>query len=153
MTTPASSPGTPRPEAPVALVLDTNVVLDMVVFADPGVEHVAVALRCGAATAVTTTACLDELRRVLAYPQFELDAAAQDQAFERYRAQIRLIEAPDSLLESPRCADSDDQKFFDLASHAGAQFLLTKDKALLGLARAGERAGFRILHPARFSLS
>ena len=47
------------------MVLDTNVVLDLVVFRDPGVEPIAGAIRSGAAIPVTTRECLDELRRVI----------------------------------------------------------------------------------------
>ena len=137
---------------PQRLVLDTNVVLDLIVFHDPGVEHLAEAIRSGAAMPVTTRECLEELRRVLAYPALKLDAPAQNDAFERYRAQALLIgdsaePAPAAL---PRCADPDDQKFLELAQRAGARFLLTKDKALLRLARTARLANVEILHPSKF---
>ena len=134
------------------LVLDTNVVLDLVVFHDPGVEPIAEAMRSGAAIAVTTRECLDELRRVLAYPALKLDPPDQNDAFERYCAQALLIEAPvfPAPPELPHCADADDQKFLELAQHAGARFLLTKDKALLRLARAARLASFEILQHSKF---
>jgi predicted nucleic acid-binding protein len=59
--------------SPTKLVLDTNVVLDLVVFRDEGVRPLARALESGAAIAVTSQACLEELGRVLAYPQFKLN--------------------------------------------------------------------------------
>jgi putative PIN family toxin of toxin-antitoxin system len=138
--------------SPQQLVLDTNVVLDLVVFGDPGVRHIGQAIRSGAAVPLTTRQCLDELRRVLAYPALKLDSPAQNDAFERFCAQALLIEAPVSgSAELPRCADADDQKFLELALHSGARFLLTKDKALLRMARAAARLGnFEILHPSRF---
>lgn len=51
----------------------------------------------------------------------------------------------------PRCADPDDQKFLELARDAGAAWLLSRDAALLALARRCERQhGFRIVPPERF---
>lgn len=52
-------------------------------------------------------------------------------------------------IKLPRCADPDDQKFLELALASGAQCLLSKDKALLQLARRTAREGwFQILCPS-----
>ena len=52
----------------------------------------------------------------------------------------------DSLL--PKCSDPDDQKFLELARDCGADYLVTKDKALLALARRKTRpAPCRIVTP------
>jgi len=142
-----------RTSSPQKVVLDTNVVLDLIVFHDPGVEHLAEAIRSGAVVPVATRECLDELRRVLAYPALKLDSPAQNDAFGCYRTQALLVEAPASPApaELPRCIDLDDQKFLELAQDIGAPFLLTKDKALLRLARAVARFGrFEILHPGTY---
>jgi predicted nucleic acid-binding protein len=46
------------------------------------------------------------------------------------------------------CSDRDDQKFLEVARDARAAVLITKDKALLKLARKTAQAGlFRILLP------
>jgi predicted nucleic acid-binding protein len=51
-------------------------------------------------------------------------------------------------IQLPRCSDRDDQKFLELARDAKANILLTKDKALLKLARKTQQAGlFRIMLP------
>ncbi|KAG0165431.1 hypothetical protein DFQ30_008478 [Apophysomyces sp. BC1015] len=51
----------------------------------------------------------------------------------------------------PLCRDRDDQKFLELALTANAQWLVTKDQALLKMARRIVRDfGFRILAPAPF---
>ncbi len=48
----------------------------------------------------------------------------------------------------PRCSDVDDQKFLELARDARADVLISKDKALLKLARKTMQAGlFNILPP------
>jgi predicted nucleic acid-binding protein len=46
------------------------------------------------------------------------------------------------------CTDPDDQKFLDAAFSAAADLLLTRDKALLKLARRAEAAGLLIRRPA-----
>ena len=52
-----------------------------------------------------------------------------------------------------RCSDPDDQKFIDLALHAGARWLLSHDKAVLRLAAPARRLGLQILPPARWSMA
>ena len=44
-------------------------------------------------------------------------------------------------LTGPRCTDPDDQKFLDLALHAHAKWLVSRDKALLRLARKARPLG------------
>jgi putative PIN family toxin of toxin-antitoxin system len=142
----------PEQTAPL-LVLDTNVVLDWVAFADPRVQCIVAAIESGALRPATSLACLEELRRALTYPEVKLDAAAQSLAFERYVAHAVLIEAPapEALAQLPLCEDPDDQKFLELAWHAGASHLLTRDKALLKLARRVALLGrFSILAPQEF---
>ena len=133
-------------------VLDTNVVLDLVVFRDPGVEPIECAIRSGVAVPVTSHACLEELRRVLAYPQLKLDEPGRLAAFECYRALAKLIDFPSAPpAPLPSCTDVDDQKLLELAWHANARCLITKDKALLTLARAVAKFGrFAVLKPERF---
>ena len=63
------------------------------------------------------------------------------------RGLIHRIEAGEAP-KLPRCKDRDDQKFLELARDAGADWLVTADKALLRLARGGRLRGlFRILTP------
>lgn len=135
-------------------VLDTNVVLDLVVFNDPGVKLIAQAIRSGAVVPVSSHDCLEELRRVLAYPQFRLDEPDRLAAFELFRAQAHLVEvpvAPAPKAPLPLCADPDDQKFLELAWHSNARCLITKDKALLRLARTVARTGrFVVVKPGNF---
>jgi putative PIN family toxin of toxin-antitoxin system len=132
------------------LVLDTNVVLDLVVFRDRGVQPIAEAIASGAAIPVTSHACLEEFGRVLAYPQLALDASAQSDAFEYFRSRAQLFDVPVPAVAAdlPLCSDADDQKFLELAWHANAHCLVTKDKALLGLGCAVARLGrFAIVKP------
>lgn len=133
------------------LVLDTNVVLDWVVFHDARVQPIVAAIERRTLPLVSNDACLRELRRALGYVQVKLDAGAQALAFERYRACVRIVEQPDpaAVAEIPQCEDADDQKFLELAWHASATHLITRDKALLKLARQLAHR-FAILAPDAF---
>ncbi len=136
------------------VVLDTNVVLDWVAFGDPRVRAIVAAIGGGVLRPVTSTACLEELRRALGYPEVKLDAAAQALALARYCAHATLFElAPCAgAANLPRCEDPDDQKFLELAWHARALCLVTRDKALLKLARRVALLGrFRVLAPHEFA--
>lgn len=135
------------------LVLDTNVALDLFVFRDPACDHLMDALRDGTVAAVVDEPCRAEWLAVLEYPALGLtDAARSDAAtaFDRWVALLpALALAPPPAVKLPRCADPDDQKFLELALAAGAQYLLSKDKAVLQLARRTAREGwFRILCPS-----
>jgi len=105
-------------------------------------------MESGAVQAVTRADCRDEYRIVLHYPHLPLDEAARLRAEERFDALIQVV-APDSrAVRLPVCTDRDDQKFLEIARDAGAAILVTKDKALLKLARKAEREGlFRIMLP------
>jgi putative PIN family toxin of toxin-antitoxin system len=135
------------------LVLDTNIVLDWVAFRDPRVQPIVAAIEGGVLRAATSDACLQELRRALSYAQVKLDAAAQALAFARYAAHAVVFDIPASPepADLPLCEDPDDQKFLELAWHARASHLLTRDKALLKLARPLARSGqFAVLEPDAF---
>lgn len=131
------------------LVLDTNVVLDWLHFAHPQLAILHDFVQRDRLTVVTHPLLSEELRRVLAYSQFKLDAAAQDVLLRRYETLTSPLvagEAPDVLPEGfPRCRDPDDDKFLAVAFHARANALVSKDKALLKLRRRSSRLGFQIL--------
>jgi uncharacterized protein len=133
------------------VVLDTNVLLSVFVFADSRYAAMRRALEDGAWLALTDARCLHEFRRVLAYDMFKLDAAAQAAAYAAYAALARTAASdPAGSVVLPLCKDPDDQKFLELARDGGAQILVTSDKALLKLARRRRLAHlFRILTPDR----
>jgi putative PIN family toxin of toxin-antitoxin system len=135
----------------VRIVLDTNIWLDWLVFDDPAVMPLKSACGEGLVRIAINAACLKELGRVLAYPEFELAAPARNALFTQvrnctYRAESKL------LSPLPRCADPDDQKFLELARDAQADWLITKNKALLSLAKKRfDPTGFRIGTPEQWS--
>lgn len=121
--------------AAVRVVLDTNVLLSLFVFADSRYAPLRGRLESGAWLALTDERCLREFRRVLAYPMFSLDEAAQAAAHDAYAALVELVPAAADPAPLPKCKDPDDQKFLEVARDGAAQWLITADKALLKLAR------------------
>src|SRR5207302_3154021 len=86
-----------------------------------------------------------ELARVLAYDlhKRKLDAAAQAACIAQCRRLSHRIDAtlPEPQRSGlPRCRDPEDQKFLEAALVARADFLITRDRALLHLARRPARA-------------
>lgn len=140
-------------------VLDTNIVLDWLVFRDPSVAGLQQALTERRMELVTHQPALDELRRVLGYPQCKLEPTERQEIFERYRSVTVTGATPEgfnleNLLlpsEFPRCRDRDDQHFLALAYHVRADGLVTKDKAILSLRKRARKFGVKILSPAQMN--
>jgi len=139
--------------APVPqLVLDTNVVLDWLLFHDPSCHSLADALTTGRACWLSTAAMRDELMHVLgrgSLAKWQPDIDAIQDAYSRWSRPIQAgsIQTPARL----RCTDPDDQKFIDLAWQLGNSRLLSRDRAVLKLARRARAAGFAILVPEAWS--
>jgi len=133
---------------PNRLVLDTNVLLDLFVFHDPRWNGLLEALRSGAVQGVTRADCRQEWLHVLHYPHLPLDDPKRLEAIAQFDSLVEISYAAASGLPLPVCSDRDDQKFLELARDAQASVLITKDKALLKLAKRTAKAGmFRILTP------
>jgi putative PIN family toxin of toxin-antitoxin system len=159
----AASDETPRDREPARrapprrLVLDTNVWLDWLVFDDPSIAPLRTGWQTGELEMVIDAACAEELRRVLAYSlrKAVLDQSRQAQALAECLRVAAMHEVMDTdaaaKVPLPLCRDPDDQKFLELARDARAATLLTKDRALLELARRKyAHIGFRIMTPAVF---
>src|SRR5437016_4684287 len=121
---------------PKRLVLDTNVCLDLFVFHDLRWAALLAALQDGSVEAVTREDCRMEWLVVLTYPQLPLNDDSRARSIAEFDALISCI-APAARTDArlPFCTDSDDQKFLELARDARANTLITKDKALLKLAK------------------
>lgn len=122
------------------LVLDTNIVLDALVFRDPRTHALHHAVFGDAARPhvlwLATTPMRDELARVLAYPHIAVrlafDGLQAAQVLSHFDAHARIV--PVAPKAPVTCKDPDDQKFIDLAvSHSAT--LLSKDKAVLCMRR------------------
>jgi putative PIN family toxin of toxin-antitoxin system len=124
------------------IVLDTNVVLDLLLFDDPATPVLREALQAGRLRWIATPVMREELARVLAYPhivaRLDHDRRSAADVLAAFDAQATL------LAVAPRasmiCKDPDDQKFIDLAVEQQAR-LLSKDRAVLKLRRRLQAAG------------
>jgi putative PIN family toxin of toxin-antitoxin system len=113
------------------IVLDTNIVLDLLVFEDPATVALALQLRVGLRW-LSTTAMRDELERVLGYPliarRLHARTMVAGQILAVFDSLAHLQPVPPKA--DITCKDPDDQKFIDLAV-AHRCLLLSKDKAVL----------------------
>jgi uncharacterized protein len=135
--------------AAIELVLDTNVVLDLWVFRHPPAAPLAQAVETGRVHWIASAAMLAELRAVLARaPQ-----PRWAEAFERaLTCDFTLkVQQVDETIVAPaqrlHCTDPDDQRFIDLALARPAAALLTRDRALLRLARRARARGVIVAPP------
>lgn len=134
---------------PKRVVLDTNICLDLFVFRDPRWQAILEGLHSGILQAFTKTRCRDEWQAVLHYPHLPVEAGQMDQLCAEFD---RFISCSDPAMQEhivlPKCKDGDDQKFLEIARDGAADFLVSKDKALLRLAKRVKKAGlFEILTP------
>lgn len=124
---------TSSPIAAGRAVLDTQVVLDWLVFRDPGVSALARAIQNGSLHWLASQPMLEEIEQVL---DRGVGAAwSPDRALIRDVCHRTAIVTDVATRSALQCTDPDDQMFIDLALAAGADWLFTRDKALLRLAR------------------
>jgi putative PIN family toxin of toxin-antitoxin system len=134
----------------VRLVLDTNVWLDWLVFGDPAIAPIKAAVEAKRAEVFIDAACEAELERALGYDlgKRTVDIAACLALCRRVARRIDSVVPEAERARLPACRDPDDQKFLEAALAARAEFLVTKDRALLDLAKRA--LPFSILTPERF---
>jgi putative PIN family toxin of toxin-antitoxin system len=137
------------------VVLDSNVWIDILVFDDSATRPIHAALKRGDLDAVIDSRCLSELAHVLDYPQFVARAVDKAAALATVAQLARLAQpqaAPADGAVLPKCKDRDDQKFLELAHAVKADWLISKDRALLKLnKRTARDFGLRIAEPAPFT--
>ena len=151
---PADAMAPTGPDTRPALVIDTQVVMDWLVFSDARVQALAAAVTSGAVRWLVAPAMRDELRHVLG--RGVAAAYAPDLAFieAQFEAHALAVDpaAPQPLAGRLVCRDPDDQKFIDLALATGARWLISRDKAVLALAKRARARDLAILKPEHWSL-
>lgn len=115
-----------------AVVLDSNIVLDWLLFADPACAPLRALLAAGRLRWVATQAMRDELACVLDYAHLQPRLARAGQSAAQLLAQFDAHAQlrPEAARAPYVCKDADDQKFIDLAV-AERALLLSKDKAVI----------------------
>ncbi len=124
----------PAPGSPRALVLDTNIVLDLLVFSDPATAPLHDLLAKGTLRWLATPDMRAELARVLHYPQIaprlERCGLTTQAVLAQFDAGAHIAKPAPPV--AAVCLDPDDQPFVDLAA-AHSAILLSKDRAVLQL--------------------
>ena len=133
-------------EAAPGLVLDTNTVLDWLLFRDPGMTALGAAIVSGRLSWQVCPRMRDEFERTLGYPTLAKWLPDSQRLLSQFDQAALLRPAPPTLPDL-RCTDPDDQVFIDLAVAQGARWLITHDRALLKLARRASALGVQIVKP------
>jgi uncharacterized protein len=134
------------------LVLDTNVVIDWLVFDDPYLQPFRESALSGAIVVLTHELALAEFERVLGYPELKLSTERRADSLARYRALSRSLAMPEGFALGawqlppgfPSCRDRDDDLFLALTHHSAAAALVTRDKALLKMRKRMGKRGMTI---------
>lgn len=142
------------PTSPQRWILDTNVVIDWLMFDHPFMDPLRERVADGRVIVLTHPPAIDEFERVLGYRQLKLTRERQTELFSRYLASTQLLSLPvGASLKNlmmpggfPRCRDRDDEHFVALAYHQRADALISRDNAVLGLAKRAEKFGVTIMN-------
>ena len=124
--------------SPPVVVIDTNLVLSALLFANGRLAPLRLAWQTGQCLPLVSAATATELVRVLAYPKFKLSADEREQLLADYLPHCRSVRVPPRLPprlpKLPLCRDTADQMFLELAAVGRADCLVTGDRDLLVLA-------------------
>ena len=139
---------------PQLIVIDSQSLFDWMVFRDPVCVNWPSALGATGWQWIFTSEMKAEFDFVAAKgfgERWPVDVDVVAAAWQRHAREVP-VPPPAGGATRLHCTDPDDQKFIDLAIAARAHTLLTRDKALLRLARkALERHGLRICRPVSWS--
>lgn len=137
-----------------AVVLDTNAVLDWLVFKDARIAPLAAAVEARAVRWLVCAGMRDELERVLGYRSLACWLPDSERVLSSFDRWVQVCERPAFVAQRALvCSDPDDQVFIDLALAQQTRWLVTHDRALLKLARRARDAGVQILRPPDWARS
>jgi len=143
-------PSLPAAGACPRVVLDTQIVMDWLVFNEPGVMPIVARVESRHLLWTATPPMKAEMLHVLGRgvaARYEPDMDRIQAAFEQH---CELVDPPVLGMARPRCSDEDDQKFIDLALHLAAlepTILISRDRAVLKVAKRAARLGLEIVAP------
>lgn len=126
------------------IVLDTNILLDLLVFEDPSIMVLKEDLLSGQLTAWTREEILAEFAEVIARPLFKLETSTQENLIQKARELHHNIDTSELLPAPFTCLDQDDQVFLDLALKLAPCLLISKDNEVLKLKSQARQYGVLI---------
>ena len=132
------------------IVLDTNVVLDWLVFRNPACAALGDALAARTLRWHASAAMRDELAHVLGRGVGQAWTPGLAALWAQWERDCVELAAPTFLAPAMRlrCTDADDQMFIDFSLAHGACWLLSRDRAVLTLARRARPFGLTITTPS-----
>lgn len=122
------------PQSNPRVVIDTNLVLSALVFAQGRLTPLRLAWQSTHCQPLVSSVTAAELIRVLAYPKFKLTAAEQLELLADYLPYCTTVRMPAKLPATPDCRDKFDLPFLQLAVAGKADYLISGDQDLLSLA-------------------
>ena len=114
-------------------VLDTNVVVSALLFAQGRLAPIRLAWQANAFAPLVSADTTEELIRVLSYPKFKLSSEDREELLADYLPYCTTVTMRDKAPNIPSCRDPWDLPFLQLAAHARADFLVTGDRDLLDI--------------------
>ena len=115
------------------LVLDTNVLVSALLFAEGSLSWLRASWRSEAIVPLASRDTTNELLRVLSYPKFELTGDDIEHLLADYLPWCEPVTVSEPPLV-PECRDPFDKPFLELALCGEADALVTGDRDLLALA-------------------
>lgn len=141
---PAPSPALAPPPG---IVIDTQVVMDWLVFNDVRVQTLIKAVIGRQVRWLGQAAMLDEILHVLGRGVAVNYAPDLEQVREGFAQHCQMVEQVPPRMIRLICRDPDDQMFIDLAVETKACWLISRDRAVLALAKRARAFGVEILTP------
>jgi uncharacterized protein len=132
------------------IVLDTNAVLDWLLFADPEMQALTAAIEQGRLRWIATAAMRGEFEHVLGRGLAAARGADPSRVEFAWDQHCTEHPAAPPAATPLRCTDTDDQKFPDLAMATGARWLVSRDRALLKLRSKAASRGLAIVAPGQW---
>lgn len=132
----------PSFDAPV-VILDTNVVMDILVFEDATVAPIIEAIKENRLVPLLHPETFAELVDVLGRSMFKLTAEDVEAKALYWHGLCRFISG--ELPTNTYCKDQEDDKFFQFALLTHCPFLVTKDKLVLKARKRAKRDGIAVL--------
>lgn len=118
---------------PPRVVLDTNIVLSALVFAQGRLAPLRQAWQQSLCHPLVSGTTIAELMRVLSYPKFKLTHDKQQELLADYLPYCTTVKMPAKPPTTPPCRDPFDVQFLELCVTGKAGYLVTGDQDILDL--------------------
>jgi uncharacterized protein len=117
----------------IRVVLDTNIVVSALLFADSRLSWIRRAWQQGQIRPLVCRETTEELLRVLTYPKFKLTSQERDELLADFLPYTETVPLPPAREQHAECRDPNDRIFLELAAAAQETVLVSGDADLLDL--------------------